>query len=105
MSDKIDRVVMAAVKLVANNASYQASQQDLHDLTDAVKDANLLPGEVIFCLRSKDRAMPKTVGAWCIFAEREGSPPDTINQARSKQAAAEAWQQDPDNQKCVQVPT
>jgi hypothetical protein len=101
MSNKLDKIVEAAVELVASSEDTEAYEK----LVDAVNDAALLPGEPIFCVRGKDLVGPPTVSFWCYKAQEVGALPATLAEGQEKRQQFEDWQNDPANIRHVKVPT
>jgi len=106
LSDKLDRVIHAeiAFEKFVGSGKHDRTNKALFALTKAVREANLLPKEPVFVVRAKDRASVRTIGAWLHFAEREGSPPNTLNEVRKKLQVFEDWQNDLANSHHVKVP-
>jgi len=122
MSDKLDKVILAAVELAEVCPPEMATAfggapseltgtfrekaeviRRLRLLFDAVAALALLPGEPIFCMRGKDRAAPAAVLRWRTEAEAIGAVDSTLNEARAKYNHFVAWQDA--NFQHVKVPT
>jgi len=127
MSDKLDRVILAAVKLeevwkavggyekksskikrTRGGHSQEIYRKEkflgaLEELLLSVKTLNLMPGEPIFCMRGKDLAAPAAVLRWIYKAEEIGTLDTTLNEAREKHNSFTRWQNE--NFQLVKVPT
>jgi hypothetical protein len=111
VSAKLDHVIFEAIRLcefsrAAGKGSRQRQQRfwsQFKILRGVVANANLLPGEPIFCLRGKDRVAPDTVRFWRAKAQEAGALPETTGEAGAKYDAFLDWQQK--NVRQVKVPT
>jgi hypothetical protein len=105
MSDKVDKIVRLAVKLIDTAGGTDESNLALTKLAEAVHEANLLPGEPIFCLRGKDSVAGSILNYWWIKAEEHGASKETVKRVQDLAKAFWVWQQDPKNAQHVKVPT
>ena len=123
MSDKLDKVILAAVQLAevcppeitqtidgsetillsADSGHVLEIIRRFRALRDAVNAVALLPGEPIFCMRGKDRSAPAAVLRWRTEAEAIGAVESTLNEAREKYNSFIDWQDA--NFRHVKVPT
>lgn len=127
MSDKLDKVVLAAVELeqvwsavggyIRKQAKVKRTRggheaetyrkakvlDAIQKLTDTVKALALLPDEPIFCMRAKDLAAPAGVLRWIDKAEEVGALSQTLTESRAKYNAFMSWQEK--NFQLVKVPT
>lgn len=111
MSAKMDRVIEEAVNLEDVWLSEKRPDTNSKRLTKAVKklltavrNADLLPGEMTFTVRTKDRVSDKTIEAWLRFAAQEHTPEQNLNEVRAKLIKWREWQNDLANSLHMKVP-
>jgi len=120
MSDKVDKIILAAIDLeqvcptewpdigilssIANSPSEAAELiRRLRLLAERVREAALLPGEPIFCMRGNDLAALRTINFWIEQALLIGASRATLDEADQKWTDFQQWQKM--NPQSVKVPT